>query len=353
MRAGRRSRIDGGAECGSSGVETRWVVCSWCLGHGPRCDRSGPWQPAPRRRDQSGHRHRSDQWRQLYLHRPGHQQSGSGPPSTPSLPVTPHSLSSLNATGSSFAIVAMQLWVGATGSLFGLDINWQVTSSVIGLNTFALNQVDFAASDIPYSSDQAEETPNQPYQYLPDVAAGLAFMYNLNGKNGPEDHQPDPRPRGHRQDLAGQDHHLERPVDRHPQPAARRRPPRDTDHSGLPVRRRGGELPPVGVPHQPGREHVRRCPEHLLAAGPRAAQRHLADPRPRASTSPPTRTTRDGRPAHQSARTVRTARPTTSHQSRAMEPSPTWRTPMPSCTTSRWPRWSTPAGRRYSRPRPT
>jgi phosphate transport system substrate-binding protein len=91
---------------------------------------------------------------------------------------------SLNATGSSFAGIAMQQWVGQSATLFGLNINWQVSSSVIGLNNFAQNQLDFAASDIPYSSGQASSTPTQPYQYMPDVAGALAFMYNLTGNNG-------------------------------------------------------------------------------------------------------------------------------------------------------------------------
>jgi phosphate transport system substrate-binding protein len=91
---------------------------------------------------------------------------------------------SLNATGSSFAGIALQEWVGQAATLYGLNINWQVSSSVIGLNNFAQNQLDFAASDIPYSSGQASSTPTQPYQYMPDVAGALAFMYNLTGNNG-------------------------------------------------------------------------------------------------------------------------------------------------------------------------
>ncbi|MGO8871390.1 MAG: substrate-binding domain-containing protein [Acidimicrobiales bacterium] len=90
----------------------------------------------------------------------------------------------MQSTGSSFASVAIQSWVGQTATLFGLNINWQVQSSVVGLNTFAQNQVDFAASDIPYSSQQSTYYPNDPYQYMPDVAGGLAFMYNLTGNDG-------------------------------------------------------------------------------------------------------------------------------------------------------------------------
>ena len=90
----------------------------------------------------------------------------------------------LQSTGSSFAGVAIQQWVGQSSTLFGLNINWQVSSSVIGLNNFGQNQVDFAASDIPYSAQQSTYYPTQPYQYMPDVAGGLAFMYNLNGNDG-------------------------------------------------------------------------------------------------------------------------------------------------------------------------
>ncbi len=91
---------------------------------------------------------------------------------------------SLQSTGSSFASVAIQQWVGQSSTLYGLNVNWQVSSSVIGLNNFGQNQVDFAASDIPYSAQQSTYYPSQPYQYLPDVAGGLSFMYNLDGNDG-------------------------------------------------------------------------------------------------------------------------------------------------------------------------
>lgn len=91
---------------------------------------------------------------------------------------------SMQSTGSSFASVAIQQWVGQSSTLFGLNINWQVSSSVIGLNNFGQKQIDFAASDIPYSAQQSTYYPTQPYQYLPDVAGGLAFMYNVTGNDG-------------------------------------------------------------------------------------------------------------------------------------------------------------------------
>jgi phosphate transport system substrate-binding protein len=109
---------------------------------------------------------------------------GTGPTSPPSDTVVPTKYPTLDASGSEFAGVAMQEWVGQVSTLDGLDVNWQVTDSVLGLDSFAQNEVDFAASDFPYSAGQASNSPDQPYQYLPDVASGLSFMFNLIGTNG-------------------------------------------------------------------------------------------------------------------------------------------------------------------------
>lgn len=98
--------------------------------------------------------------------------------------LTPSLAPSINIAGSSFAAVAIQEWVGQSALLYGLNINWQFTSSIVALNLFADHQVDVGASDIPYSSGQASAVPHFPYQYIPDVASGLSFMYNLTGRDG-------------------------------------------------------------------------------------------------------------------------------------------------------------------------
>jgi phosphate transport system substrate-binding protein len=90
----------------------------------------------------------------------------------------------ITMTGSSATAVAVQEWVAEINSIEGLNIDWQVSSSVIGLNDFATHEVDAAASDLPYSSEQANSVPDFPYQYVPDVGTGLSFMYNLEGDNG-------------------------------------------------------------------------------------------------------------------------------------------------------------------------
>ena len=109
---------------------------------------------------------------------------GTGAPSAPSNEVLPSPGPTVSITGSSLAAGALSQWASEVATIDDLNINWQVSSSVVGLNDFALDQVDVAASDIPYSSMQANYVPDFPYQYIPDVGDSLSFMYNLVGDNG-------------------------------------------------------------------------------------------------------------------------------------------------------------------------
>ncbi len=93
----------------------------------------------------------------------------------------------LTSTGSSFAGVAIEQWEGQFNELDGGDINFTVSSSIIGMNAFCQNTVQFGATDISYATGQANCSTSQvpyPFQYMPDVAGGLAFEYNLQGQNG-------------------------------------------------------------------------------------------------------------------------------------------------------------------------
>jgi phosphate transport system substrate-binding protein len=89
----------------------------------------------------------------------------------------------ITSTGSSFAGVAIESWTSQASVLYGDDINFQISNSVTGMQFFAQGQVDVGASDIPYTTDQSPTDPSVPYQYLPDVAGGLALMYNLTNPN--------------------------------------------------------------------------------------------------------------------------------------------------------------------------
>ncbi|MGO9196238.1 MAG: substrate-binding domain-containing protein [Acidimicrobiales bacterium] len=86
--------------------------------------------------------------------------------------------------GSSYAAVAINQWVAQVSTKYGISVNYGVSSSVQGLNEFALNELDFGASEIGYSTGQAQETPTEPYQYLPDVAGATCLDYNLTGRLG-------------------------------------------------------------------------------------------------------------------------------------------------------------------------
>ncbi|MGO9341980.1 MAG: substrate-binding domain-containing protein [Acidimicrobiales bacterium] len=88
----------------------------------------------------------------------------------------------ITGAGSSYAADAINQWVAEISSIDGDSINYSVSSSVIGLNEFAQQQVDFGASEIGYSTGQANYTPptGYAYQYLPDVAGATCMMFNLD-----------------------------------------------------------------------------------------------------------------------------------------------------------------------------
>jgi phosphate ABC transporter phosphate-binding protein len=90
----------------------------------------------------------------------------------------------VNGGGSSYAAVAIDQWDAQVQTLYGDTINYNTTSSVLGLNQFAENEIDFGASEIGYSTGQAAASPTVPYQYLPDVAGATCLMYNLTGETG-------------------------------------------------------------------------------------------------------------------------------------------------------------------------
>ncbi len=88
----------------------------------------------------------------------------------------------ITGTGSSYAALAIDNWVGQVSTIEQLLVNYQSSSSVVGLNEFAQQQVDFGASEIGYSTKQAQNYPpaGYPYQYMPDVGGAICIMYNVN-----------------------------------------------------------------------------------------------------------------------------------------------------------------------------
>jgi len=93
----------------------------------------------------------------------------------------------ITGTGSSYAAVAINQWVAQVETLYGDNVNYATSSSVLGLNNFAQYPlVDFGASEIGYSTGQANQEPPSgfSYQYLPDVAGATCLMYNVQDSVG-------------------------------------------------------------------------------------------------------------------------------------------------------------------------
>jgi phosphate transport system substrate-binding protein len=93
----------------------------------------------------------------------------------------------INGTGSSFASPALRQWAAQTDAVNGVQINFTPSSSVQGLNEYAQGLVNFAASDIGYSTGQANYTPGGgqvPFQYMPDVGGAICMAYNLDSPAG-------------------------------------------------------------------------------------------------------------------------------------------------------------------------
>lgn len=87
--------------------------------------------------------------------------------------------------GSTYAANAIQQWQVA-GQAQGLNINYSPQGSPVGLNNYAQNSIDFAGTEAEFSSLFAgtAQTVSRGYQYIPDVAGGIAVMYNVQDKAG-------------------------------------------------------------------------------------------------------------------------------------------------------------------------
>ncbi|MGW1796071.1 substrate-binding domain-containing protein [Streptomyces sp. NPDC001984] len=89
--------------------------------------------------------------------------------------------------GSTWAQDPIELW-RAGAQVFGYGVvNYNGTGSIDGRNQFRGGTVDFAVSELPYGLAEGGVTdppPTRPFAYVPVVAGGIAFHYNLraNGK---------------------------------------------------------------------------------------------------------------------------------------------------------------------------
>ncbi|MGZ6979582.1 MAG: substrate-binding domain-containing protein, partial [Acidimicrobiia bacterium] len=90
----------------------------------------------------------------------------------------------LHSAGSTWVQIALTQWASDVAR-FGVNIDYQGIGSTAGRQNYMYNLIDFAATEIPYQPDELAQYHAElggrfrSYQYLPDVAGGTAFMYNL------------------------------------------------------------------------------------------------------------------------------------------------------------------------------
>jgi phosphate transport system substrate-binding protein len=104
------------------------------------------------------------------------------------VPVTPASAVAqgyepITGTGSTWSENALAQWVNDVKSR-GMTVSYSGVGSSAGRRNFADGQNDFGVSEIPYQghdpgSGDPDASPNRDYAYMPMVAGGTSFMYQL------------------------------------------------------------------------------------------------------------------------------------------------------------------------------
>lgn len=94
----------------------------------------------------------------------------------------------ITGTGSTWSQNALDQWRKNVAANYGMTVNYSGVGSSAGRRDFIQGSVDFAVSEIPFQAKpedgSAPEVPPRGYAYMPIVAGGTSFMYNLkiNGK---------------------------------------------------------------------------------------------------------------------------------------------------------------------------
>ncbi|MDR1119060.1 MAG: phosphate ABC transporter substrate-binding protein PstS, partial [Bifidobacteriaceae bacterium] len=88
----------------------------------------------------------------------------------------------ITGSGSTWSANALQQWIRNVWANYQWKINYSESGSTQGRNDFANGTADFGVSEIPYAianSNEGDPRPNRQFAYMPIVAGGTAFMYNL------------------------------------------------------------------------------------------------------------------------------------------------------------------------------
>jgi phosphate transport system substrate-binding protein len=88
----------------------------------------------------------------------------------------------ISGSGSSWSSSALEQWRRAVIDRYDMAMSFSPDGSTTGRDEFRAGLVDFAVSEIPYGGSDGgmpDPLPARAFGYLPIVAGGTAFMYNL------------------------------------------------------------------------------------------------------------------------------------------------------------------------------
>ncbi len=89
----------------------------------------------------------------------------------------------ISGSGSTWSSNAQDQWRRNVASLYGITVNFSPNGSTSGRQDFRTGQVDYAVSEIPFGLSDGgvlDPNPNRAFGYMPIVAGGTSFMYNLH-----------------------------------------------------------------------------------------------------------------------------------------------------------------------------
>ena len=89
----------------------------------------------------------------------------------------------ITGSGSTWSQNALDQWRRNVYSNYGITVNYTGVGSSAGRRDFIAKTVDYAVSEIPFQSHPEDgsqpEVPTTKFAYMPIVAGGTSFMYNL------------------------------------------------------------------------------------------------------------------------------------------------------------------------------
>lgn len=89
----------------------------------------------------------------------------------------------LSGSGSTWSQNALDQWRKNVAANYGMTVNYSGVGSSAGRRDYIAGTVDFAISEIPFQAHptdgSSDEVPLRGFAYMPIVAGGTSFMYNL------------------------------------------------------------------------------------------------------------------------------------------------------------------------------